>query len=93
MHFTILIKLLSFFNYREGYPRVLECILQTESPEVMLNHKDEILATLDKIANDQGKSSTNVCIKNDENLIMEKRRSGKFSFLLSVHVYGEKNEP
>lgn len=43
------------FNCREIYPRVLECILQTELPELMLNNKDEILDTLDAIANDTGK--------------------------------------
>lgn len=41
-------------NCREIYPRVLECILQTELPELMLNNKDEILDTLDTIANDTG---------------------------------------
>ncbi|CRK99084.1 CLUMA_CG012209, isoform A, partial [Clunio marinus] len=41
---------------KEAYPRVLECILQTESPELMLTHKDEILDTLDTIAIDSGKS-------------------------------------
>lgn len=43
--------------FREMYPRVLECILQTESPELMLSHKDEILETLDMIASDTGKSA------------------------------------
>lgn len=43
------------FHCREIYPRVLECILQTELPELMLNNKDEILDTLDMIANDTGK--------------------------------------
>lgn len=56
MHSSILINSISFsYNYREIYPRVLECILQTESLDIMLNHKDEILDTLDTIANDTGK--------------------------------------
>jgi len=54
---VFLISFLVFFSsYREIYPRVLECILQTELPELMLNHKDEILDTLETIANDLGKS-------------------------------------
>lgn len=47
-----LIFLLS--NYRELYSRVLECVLQTESPELILSNKDEILETLNIVANDAG---------------------------------------
>lgn len=36
---------------------MLECILQTELPGLMLNNKDEILDTLEAIANDQGKQA------------------------------------
>ena len=44
-----------FFNlYRELYPRVLECILQTESSEMILSNKDEILETLNIVATDAG---------------------------------------
>lgn len=45
-----------FFCCREIYPRVLECILQTESPELIMSKKDEILDSLDQIANDQSKN-------------------------------------
>lgn len=47
------------------YPRVLECILQTESPELMLSHKDEILETLDMVASDTGKSINHLPPFND----------------------------
>lgn len=46
--------LFSLTNYRELYPRVLECILQTELPELILSSKDEILETLNIVANDAG---------------------------------------
>lgn len=38
----------------ELYPRVLESILQTESSELILAHKEEILETLNIVANDAG---------------------------------------
>lgn len=43
-------------HYREVYPRVLECILQTESSEMILSNKDEILETLNIVATDSGMS-------------------------------------
>lgn len=48
-------ELFFVYNCRELYPRVLECILQTESSEIILAHKDEILETLEIVANDKGK--------------------------------------
>lgn len=73
-------------NYREIYSRVLECILQTELPELMLNHKDEILATLDTIAHDTGK--WHVSISKWGSSRAELARS-RFVCFMSVHVYGE----
>lgn len=90
---------LSSFLCREIYPRVLECILQTELPELMLSHKDEILATLDAIANDTGKRPFEEIEKE-----IEKKNHGKAGLkskktffplkpsLMSVHVYGEKRK-
>ncbi|KAG5680723.1 hypothetical protein PVAND_010213 [Polypedilum vanderplanki] len=43
----------SVIGQRELYPRVLECVLQTESSELILTHQDEILETLEIIANDK----------------------------------------
>lgn len=70
MHFWLLINLFSLLNYREVYPRVLECILQTELPELLLNHKDEILATLEAVANDTGKADfySSFLLKSNEKL-------------------------
>lgn len=50
---TIIFFLLKYL-YRELYPRVLECILQTESSEMILSNKDEILETLNIVATDAG---------------------------------------
>lgn len=90
---------LSSFLCREIYPRVLECILQTELPELMLSHKDEILATLDAIANDTGKRPfKEIEIEIEKGKIMEKRAPNHITFfplkpsLMSVHVYGEKRK-
>lgn len=49
-------NLFIFLHYREVYPRVLECILQTESSEMILSNKDEILETLNIVATDSGMS-------------------------------------
>lgn len=89
---------LFFFHCREIYPRVLECILQTELPDLMLNHKDEILDTLDTIANDTGKQAR-IIIVLSQCLIMENELSDdkgrRFSFcnstLLHMRVGHEKN--
>jgi hypothetical protein len=35
------------------YPLVLQRVLETELPEVLLSHKDDILETLEAIANDE----------------------------------------
>lgn len=43
----------SAMEQRELYPRVLECVLQTESAEIILAHQDEILETLEHVANDK----------------------------------------
>ena len=76
------------------YPRVLECILQTESPELMLNHKDEILETLGTIANDQGKQTKleHFCFKNAETscFVIKVSVLKKAHLKCFVHVNGKK---
>lgn len=54
MNFNLIFSPSFLTNYRELYPRVLECILQTESAELILLNKDEILETLNIVANDEG---------------------------------------
>lgn len=56
---TIIFFLLKYL-YRELYPRVLECILQTESSEMILSNKDEILETLNIVATDAGNKHCHV---------------------------------
>lgn len=86
---TIIFFLLKYL-YRELYPRVLECILQTESSEMILSNKDEILETLNIVATDAGNKHYHVkksctCHLNFQNAKFQKGK--EVVFLLAIYSF------